>query len=63
MPDGKQPYAIARRDGSPLAFAGVWEWKAPDKSLVRTFAVLTTGANATMRQVHERMPVIIEADD
>ncbi len=63
MPDGKQPYAIARRDGAPLAFAGVWEWwKAPDGELVRTFAILTTAANATMRVLHERMPVILEPD-
>ena len=64
MPDGKQPYAIARQDGSPLAFAGVWEWwKAPDGELERTVAILTTGANATMRQLHERMPVILESGD
>ncbi len=62
-PDGKQPYAIARRDGTPLAFAGVWEWwKAPDGELVRTFAILTTAANATMGVLHERMPVIVEPD-
>ncbi len=31
MPDGKQPYTIARRDRSPVTFAGVWEWwKVPD---------------------------------
>ena len=63
-PDGKQPYAIARRDGLPLAFAGVWEWwKGPNGKLVRTFAILTTSANATMRQLHERMPVILETGD
>ena len=62
-PEGKQPYAIARRDNSPLAFAGVWEWwKGPNGKLVRTFAILTTSANATMRQLHERMPVILEPD-
>jgi putative SOS response-associated peptidase YedK len=22
---GKQPYAIARQDGQPMAFAGLWE--------------------------------------
>ena len=27
--DGKQPFAIARVDGQPLAFAGLWEgWKS-----------------------------------
>jgi putative SOS response-associated peptidase YedK len=62
-PDGKQSYAIARQDGSPLAFAGVWEWwKAPDETLLRSFAILTTSANTTMRVLHERMPVILEPD-
>ncbi len=62
-PEGKQPYAIARRDNSPLAFAGVWEWwKGPNGKLVRTFAILTTSANATMCQLHERMPVILKPD-
>ncbi len=63
MADGKQPYAIARQDGAPLAFAALWEWwKAPEGTLVRTFAILTTAANATMRVLHERMPVILEPD-
>ena len=27
-PDGKQPYAIARQDGAPVTFAGIWEgWR------------------------------------
>ena len=31
MADGKQPYAIARADGQPIVFAGLWEgWKNPD---------------------------------
>ncbi len=63
VPDGKQPYAIARRDGTPLAFAGLWEgWRGPDGEVVRTFAILTTGANAIMSRLHSRMPVILEPD-
>ena len=62
--DDKQPYAIARLDGAPLAFAGVWEsWQRPDNQVLRTFAILTTNANGTMRQLHERMPVILEPKD
>jgi putative SOS response-associated peptidase YedK len=61
MPDGKQPYAIARRDGAPMAFAGLWEgWRSPDGSTMRTFAILTTAANATMSILHDRMPVVLE---
>ncbi len=64
MPDGKQPYAIARQDGAPLAFASLWEgWRGPDGEALRTFAILTTAANATMRQLHDRMPVILEPED
>jgi putative SOS response-associated peptidase YedK len=61
MRDGKHPYAIARRDGMPLALAGLWEgWRSPDGEAIRTFAILTTSANGTMAQLHERMPVILE---
>ena len=62
--DGKQPFAIARQDGQALAFAGLWEgWRSPDGETLRSFAILTTAANATMRSLHERMPVILEPQD
>ena len=64
LPDGKQPYAIARADGTPLAMAGLWEgWRAPDGEVIRSFAILTIAANPVMRQLHERMPVILEPGD
>jgi putative SOS response-associated peptidase YedK len=48
-PTGKLPYAIARADGDPLAFAGVWEgWRSPEGNILRTFAIVTTNANAQM---------------
>ena len=62
--DGKQPYAIARADDLPMVFAGLWEgWRGPDGEVLRTsFAIITTDTNATMRQLHDRMPVILEPD-
>ena len=61
MPDGKQPYAIARQDKAPLVFAGLWEgWRGPDEAVLRTFTILTTAANQTMQGLHERMPVVLE---
>jgi putative SOS response-associated peptidase YedK len=61
---GKTPYAIARTDGDPMAFAGIWEgWRAPDGDILRTFAILTTTANAQMAVLHDRMPVILEKSD
>jgi len=64
VPDGKQPYAITRADDDPLVFGGVWEsWKAPDGSLLRTYAIVTTTANAEMSALHDRMPVVLERRD
>jgi putative SOS response-associated peptidase YedK len=61
---GKQPYAIARRDGQPMAFAGLWEaYRWPDGSVLRTFAIVTTDAGADVAALHERMPVVIEEAD
>jgi len=57
----QEPFAIARADGEPLAFAGIWEgWRAPDGEVLRTFAILTTAANEEMSALHDRMPVILE---
>jgi putative SOS response-associated peptidase YedK len=60
----KQPFAIARQDGDPLAFAGIWEgWRGDGGEIVRSFAIITTDANQLMAQVHNRMPVIVERAD
>ncbi|HME22582.1 MAG TPA: SOS response-associated peptidase [Acetobacteraceae bacterium] len=58
---GKQPFAIARADGQPMAFAGLWEgWRGADGTVLRTFTIVTTNANPVLRPLHERMPVILE---
>ena len=43
----KQPFAIARADGAPLAFGGILEsWTDPANSdITRSFAIVTTNAN------------------
>ena len=63
-PSGKTPFAIARSDGEPVAFGGMWEeWQSPDGETLRTFATLTTPANPELSLIQERMPVIIERMD
>lgn len=63
-PGGKEPFAIGRADGDPLAFAGISEgWRGPGSEVLRTFAILTTAANAQMSTLHDRMPVILEQGD
>jgi putative SOS response-associated peptidase YedK len=63
-PDGKTPFAVARIDGEPVVFGGIWErWRSPEGEELRTFATITTEANKQLAGVQERMPVIIERAD
>ncbi len=42
-----------------LAFAGLWDsWDFPEGS-VFSFTIITTGASESMKEVHNRMPVIL----
>lgn len=60
----KQPFAIRLKDGSPFAFAGLWErWEAEDGRPVETCAILTTEANELVKPIHARMPVILRPED
>lgn len=59
----KLPWFIHREDGDPLAFAGLWQgWEREGESFV-TCAVVTTGATGRMRDIHSRMPVVLEPGD
>jgi putative SOS response-associated peptidase YedK len=61
---GKQPYAIARADGAPLALGGLWEGhRSPDGEVTRSFAIITVAASPDLRLLHERMPLVLEAPD
>ena len=57
----KQPFYFRRPDAALIAVAGIHEqWLPPGETVpIRTFAVLTTAANAVMAPVHDRMPVVI----
>ncbi len=59
--DGKTPYFIALDDGSPFAFAGLWEtWNSKDSDeSLQTTAIITTAANEYMARIHQRMPVVM----
>jgi len=67
--DVKQPFYVHRAGapptGAPIAMAGLWErWRekdAPgDEPALETFTILTTSANATLADLHLRMPVILD---
>ncbi len=60
---GKQPYHVRMRDGSPFAFAGLWETWARDGVEIRSCSIITTDANDLMGEIHHRMPVILPPED
>jgi len=61
---GKQPFAIVRNDGRPMAFAGLWEgYRWPSGETTRSFCIVTTEANALMAPIHDRMPLVLEPAD
>jgi putative SOS response-associated peptidase YedK len=62
--DGKkQPYHIRLHTGDPFAIAGLWEHWEQDGNVIESCTVLTTDANDLMRDLHDRMPVILQPDD
>jgi len=60
---GKQPQYIFRADGELMMFAGLWEyWIDEDEATLESFTILTCPPNDFMRSVHDRMPVVLEAE-
>jgi putative SOS response-associated peptidase YedK len=59
----KIPHHIGRKDGVPFALAGLWDrWKGPQGE-VTSCTIIVTGANAFMKPLHDRMPVILAPQD
>ena len=59
----KQPFLITLKGEKPFAFAGLWErCRAPDQTTVESCTILTTEANDRLRDLHDRMPVILPPD-
>lgn len=60
----KRPYAIHLKTESIMSVAGIWTtWRHGDDSERHSFAILTTSANSLMKQIHDRMPVILDRAD
>ena len=64
-PERRLPFAVRRRDGEPLALAGVWAvWRDPDTAQrLYTCSIVTTVPNNLVAPIHNRMPVILDPDD
>jgi len=63
----KLPMHMALPGREPFAFAGLWTyWRPkddPEAERVATCTIITTQANATVRHVHDRMPVILPDEE
>jgi len=62
----RQPYFILRKDGAPLALAGLWERSenpAQPGEMLESGAIVTTSANALVAPLRHRMPAILEQQE
>lgn len=60
----KVPHWIRPVAGGVITFAGIWErWSRPGAPDRHTMAILTTEANEDVRGLHDRMPVLVAAND
>ncbi|GAA2069297.1 SOS response-associated peptidase [Microbacterium hatanonis] len=67
--DGKVPHYIHPADGSPLFFAGLYEWwKNPELAdddparWMLSFTILTRASIGRLGSIHDRMPLFMDAD-
>jgi putative SOS response-associated peptidase YedK len=60
----KTPYRIVMKDEGLFAMAGIWDsWKDEGGEIIHSFSIITTTPNELMRDIHDRMPVILELKD
>jgi putative SOS response-associated peptidase YedK len=58
----KKSFYVHRQDSRPFGMAGLWERWDKGEEPVETCTILTADADALMRPIHERMPVILEPE-
>jgi putative SOS response-associated peptidase YedK len=58
----RQPYWFHRPDNAVIVMAGLWRWQESPDGFQKTFAIITTQANAVMAPIHDRMPVVIDPE-
>jgi len=59
----KQPFYLTVEDGTPFLMAGLWARNTTLAAApVESFCVITTEANESCRQVHPRMPLILNPE-
>jgi putative SOS response-associated peptidase YedK len=60
----KQPFYLTSDDGELWGFAGLYDLTHDEENdAAGSFTIITTGANALVAPLHERMPVILRRED
>ncbi|MDH5261917.1 MAG: SOS response-associated peptidase, partial [Gammaproteobacteria bacterium] len=62
--DVKTPYYISLASGEPFAFAALWEtWNDKESGdALQTTALITMAANNFLEPIHDRMPLVVQAE-
>lgn len=60
----KQPFYLTLAEAQPVGFAGLWElWRNPQSGEeLRSCTILTTGAAQSIKDIHDRMPVVLKSE-
>jgi putative SOS response-associated peptidase YedK len=61
----REPYFFTRSDEELLLLAGLYEhWRNPnDDEWIATCTIVTTTPSADLKEIHDRMPVVLSTDD
>jgi putative SOS response-associated peptidase YedK len=60
----RQPFAVALSNRGPMTLAGLWDsWTAPNSEEITSFTIITTTANALLKSLHGRMPVLLAPEN
>ena len=58
------PYRLCMQDGELFAFGGIWEiWKKNETDVLHSFSIITTAPNELTGIIHDRMPLILDAEN
>ena len=59
----KIPYFINIPDKEMIYFAGIWKYFNFKKSSMKVFSIITKPANNLLKEIHDRMPVTLSAEE
>ena len=60
---GKIPYFIHLKTDQLFSFAGIWETWIHQGRVWNTYSIITTSPNSDMKDIHDRMPVILTKEE